>query len=72
VGDTGGAASLVECTGGSRVTILHYPKVSSQDTDGAVSLEAFEEQMQHLSGNGYMVQTLSQLLLEETDEALHP
>jgi hypothetical protein len=52
-------------TGGGKVTVLCYNKVSDDTSGNSVSTTAFEAQMQYLSSNGYTVETLSQLLLKK-------
>ncbi|MCW3999198.1 MAG: polysaccharide deacetylase family protein [Candidatus Bathyarchaeota archaeon] len=56
-------AGYLEGTAGNDVTVLFYHKVGDSQ-DNAVSLAAFEAQMQFLKDNGYVVRTVSEQFLK--------
>jgi len=56
--------SYLNGTVGNQVTVLYYHKVSDID-NGAVTLRAFESQMQYLKENGFIVRTISEQFLKQ-------
>jgi peptidoglycan/xylan/chitin deacetylase (PgdA/CDA1 family) len=59
-------ASNLNGTKGSAVTILYYHKISNENTDNAVTKEAFQAQLQYLKDNGFTVRTISEEFLKQT------
>ncbi|MGD6853070.1 MAG: polysaccharide deacetylase family protein [Candidatus Bathyarchaeia archaeon] len=56
--------SYLNGTQGDTITVLYYHKVSDENLDTAVTMEAFQSQMQYLKDNGFIIRTISQEFLK--------